>query len=89
MSPYLLHRSPSAWQDAEAFRPERWQLLRPRKPLGSMALLQGMGPNGCFVPFGAAVMPVSAVHFCQSSEMAWAGASWRKCNLTARRPSSV
>ena len=26
--------------------------MRPDKPMGSMSLLQGMGPNGCYLPFG-------------------------------------
>lgn len=66
VSPYLLHRDAASWEHPRRFLPERWlpTLLqgqgestekRSNGPGGirSMQLLAGMGPNGCYLPFGA------------------------------------
>ena len=64
VSPYLLHRDANSWDSPRRFLPERWlPMLRGEEgaektssgPGGirSMPLLAGMGPNGCYLPFGA------------------------------------
>lgn len=30
VSPYVMHRDPTVWEEPEAFRPERWQELQAR-----------------------------------------------------------
>ncbi|KAK9793752.1 hypothetical protein WJX73_010742 [Symbiochloris irregularis] len=54
ISPYLMHRDRGAWgSDAAAFDPDRWRTVRPNKPLGCLDLMQGLGHNGSYLPFGA------------------------------------
>ncbi len=51
VSPWVLHRDRSRWQDPEAFKPERWlPLLETKSYMGE---LSGLGSNGAYVPFGA------------------------------------
>lgn len=49
-----MHRDPAVWgADAADFKPERWQGWQEEaKGGGFMALLSGLGPNGCYLPFG-------------------------------------
>ena len=53
-SPYLMHHDPDVWgTDCEQFIPERWQQWQQEAgSAGYMGLLAGMGPNGCYIPFG-------------------------------------
>ena len=54
VSPYLLHRDPRQWVQAQEFRPQRWlQYLEGAKPGAYMSLMSGLGPNGAYLPFGA------------------------------------
>lgn len=53
VSPYLMHRDEGAWHHPLSFDPGRWEKLRPSKPLGCLDLMQGLGPNGSYLPFGA------------------------------------
>lgn len=53
ISPYLMHRDKSAWgTTALDFDPDRWRTVRADKPLGCLDLMQGLGHNGSFLPFG-------------------------------------
>jgi cytochrome P450 len=60
VSPWLLHRAPSAWDRPREFWPERWLPLLEEGPpspgpggLRCGPALAGLGPNGAFCPFGA------------------------------------
>ena len=59
VSPWLLHRSPAAWDRPREFWPERWlPLLIGAPPTGPGGLrcgaaLAGLGANGAYAPFGA------------------------------------
>ena len=51
VSPWVLHRDSSVWQEPEAFKPERWMpLLETKSYISEMS---GLGSNGAYVPFGA------------------------------------
>ncbi|CAK0782573.1 hypothetical protein CVIRNUC_005785 [Coccomyxa viridis] len=51
VSPWVLHRDSSVWQEPEAFKPERWMPLLETKSY--MSEMSGLGSNGAYVPFGA------------------------------------
>ena len=51
VSPWVLHRDSSRWQEPEAFKPERWIPLLETKSY--MSEMSGLGSNGAYVPFGA------------------------------------
>lgn len=53
LSPYLMHRDPELWSDAESFRPERWLEFQTDMGVqGYPALLKDLGPGGAYIPFG-------------------------------------
>ena len=57
VSPYIMHHDPQSWQRPEDFHPGRWTEELGAEASGDQGLarlaLAEMGPNGCFVPFGA------------------------------------
>lgn len=53
-----MHRDASLWHRPLTFDPDRWRDIKPDKPLGSLDLLQGLGHNGSYLPFGAAFLAI-------------------------------
>ncbi len=51
VSPYLLHRSPQHWPDAERFSPQRW--LDEAGQAHAAEAMKGMGAHDAYIPFGA------------------------------------
>lgn len=79
VSPWLLHRDPSSWDEPERFRPQRW--LTPAGDYDDAAPGQ---PRGAYLPFGA------GAHVCVGASFAWAESILALAVLARRwRPAPV
>ena len=77
--PWLLHRDPRVWPEAEQFRPQRWIT-----PDGHYAESAPGQPRGAYLPFGA------GAHVCIGASFAWIEAVLALAVLAAKwRPTLV
>lgn len=82
-----MHRDPSVWSDAEEFLPERWQQYQSKAGYqGSMSLMNGLGPNGNYLPFGAGPRNCIGTGFAMMETMLILASILQRYNLTPGGP---